>query len=52
MVSDSVDSGCAGVCAKVVDEDLEAFYRAGRGVWNSHVKTHQLVTMLVEREEG
>mgnify|MGYP001166921624 CR=1 FL=1 len=44
--------GCAGVCAQVVDEDLEAFYRAGRGVWASHVKTHELVTMLVQREEG
>lgn len=44
--------GCAGVCARVLEEDLDAFYKAGRGVWASHVKTHELVTMTVERMEG
>ena len=45
-------AGHGAIAAKVDPECLDDFYKAGKAVWNNHVTTHTLVTMVMEREES
>ena len=45
-------AGHGAIAAKVDPEYLDDFYKAGKAVWNNHVTTHTLVTMVMERKES
>ena len=44
-------AGHGAIVAKVDSEYIDDFYKAGKFVWNNHVSTHTLVTMVIEKKE-